>query len=65
MPSEYSGSAAPLRQQSVNEADSLLREFPVIPVKPGIFSRIREKCSLSTEKSTVNQSPGGQFPLPL
>jgi len=37
-------------------------EFPVIPVKPGIFAIVCEKCRFGTDKSEVNQTLADQFP---
>jgi hypothetical protein len=38
-------------------------KFAVIPVEPGIFSIVPEKCRLGTENSETNQALAGQFPL--
>jgi len=38
--------------------------FLVIPVEPGIFSILRQKCRFSTANQKRNQSLTGQFPLP-
>jgi len=39
-------------------------EFSVIPVAPGIFSIVPEKCGVGTENNGANQALAGQFPLP-
>jgi hypothetical protein len=38
------------------------RQFPVIPVEPGIFSILSEKYRFGTENSEPNQSLAGKFP---
>jgi hypothetical protein len=37
-------------------------EFSVIPVEPGIFSIVLEKCRVGTENGEPNQAFASQFP---
>jgi len=37
-------------------------DFPVIPVEPGIFSIVPDKCRFGSENVEVNQALASQFP---
>jgi hypothetical protein len=37
-------------------------KFPDIPVEPGIFSNLPEKCRVDTQNNKANQALASQFP---
>jgi hypothetical protein len=38
------------------------RQFPAIPVQPGTFSILPEKCRFGTENNAPDQTLAGKFP---